>query len=76
MQFHGSRRKVNSFQTNPAATTFINISQVYMPVKIYLRRKVHIKVAEIKMFMRLRNIQAHSYLLYDLGDKGRKCEVK
>lgn len=27
-QFHGSRRKVNSFQTNPLATTLINISVV------------------------------------------------
>lgn len=46
--FHGSRRKVNSFQTNPLANTFISISPVYMAVKRCLRRKTCIKDTEIK----------------------------
>lgn len=65
-QFHGSRRKVNSFQTNPLATILINISILYMAVKTCLRRKVYIKVREIKILMRLIHIQVHFCLFSDL----------
>lgn len=58
-QFHGSRRKVNSFQTNPLATNFINISPVYIPVKRCLRRKEYIEAIEIKTQKRLKDIWAH-----------------
>jgi len=58
--FHGSRRKVNSFQTSPLANTFINISPVYMAVKMCLTKKTYIKDTEIKTLMRLKYIQGHS----------------
>lgn len=65
-QFHGSRRKVNSFQTNPLATILINISILYMAVKTCLRREVYIKVREIKILMSLIHIQVHFCLFSDL----------
>lgn len=73
-QFHGSRRKVNSFQTNPLADIFINISPVYMPVKRYLRKNMYIRVT--KVLMRLRHIQAHFYLFCGDAGEDRKCSVK
>lgn len=40
-QFHGSRRKVNSPTQNPLARIFTSDSKVYIPVKVYLGKRVH-----------------------------------
>lgn len=39
-QFHGSRRKVKSSKQKPLAIIFMSDSNVYIPVKVYLERRI------------------------------------